>query len=36
VHGTGWMDDRGWMWTPATLALGLGIVLGWIIFRKNE
>jgi hypothetical protein len=35
VHGTGWMDERGWMWTPTIITLCLGVVLGWAIFRKK-
>lgn len=33
--GIGWMGDRNWMWTPSLLSLGLGVVLGWAIFRKK-
>ncbi len=36
VHGTGWMDERSWMWTPALLALSLGIILSWVIFKKKN
>ena len=36
LNENGWMSDRGWMWFPALITLGLGIVLGWIIFRKKE
>jgi len=36
VHGTGWMGERDWMWTPALLTLVLGVVLGWAIFKKKE
>ncbi len=40
MHGSGWMNDRTWMWIPArvTLAVGLalGLVLGWGFFRKNR
>ena len=36
MNGSGWMIERNWMWTPAFLALGLGIVLGWVIFKKKE
>jgi len=35
VHGSGWMGDRSWMWTPALVALGLGVVLGWFLFKKR-
>ncbi len=35
MHGSGWMGDRSWMWTPALLALGLGVALGWVIFKKK-
>ena len=36
VHGTGWMDERSWMWTPAIIALCLGVALGWVIFKKKK
>lgn len=36
AHGTGWMDERGWMWTPALIALCLGVALGWVIYKKKE
>jgi preprotein translocase subunit SecG len=36
MHGNGWLDERSWMWFPAVITLGLGIVLGWIIFKKKE
>jgi hypothetical protein len=36
MNGSGWMAERSWMWTPAFFALGLGIVLGWVIFKKKE
>jgi preprotein translocase subunit SecG len=35
AHENGWMVVRGWMWTPALLTLGLGVVLGQFIFRKK-
>ena len=35
MHGSGWMGERSWMWTPALLTLGLGVVLGWVIFKKK-
>lgn len=35
MHGGGWMGERSWMWAPALLALGLGILLGWAIFKKK-
>lgn len=36
MHGSGWMNERSWMWTPTLLTLGLGVVLGWAIFKKKE
>ena len=36
VHGTGWMGDRGWMWTPTLVTLCLGVVLGWVLFNKKK
>jgi chromate transport protein ChrA len=36
VHGSGWMEDRSWMWIPALFTLVLGVVLGWGIFKKKE
>ncbi len=35
MNGSGWMGDRSWMRTPALLTLGLGVVLGWVIFKKK-
>ncbi|OGU77472.1 MAG: hypothetical protein A2V93_00245 [Ignavibacteria bacterium RBG_16_34_14] len=36
LNENGWMSDRSWMWFPALITLGLGIVLGWIIFKKKQ
>jgi hypothetical protein len=36
IHGNGWLSERGWMWSPTLLTLCLGVVLGWIIFKKKE
>ena len=44
--GTGWMGWNGmmgngmmggisWMWIPTLLTLGLGVLLGWVIFGKK-
>jgi len=35
AHGGGWMGERSWLWTPTLVTLGLGVVLGWVIFRKR-
>jgi preprotein translocase subunit SecG len=35
INGSGWMGERNWMWTPAIVTLGLGVVLGWLIFKKK-
>jgi hypothetical protein len=38
---SGGMMDRGmmgglsWMWFPTLLTLGLGLLLGWVIFGKK-
>jgi hypothetical protein len=36
VQGSGWMGERSWMWTPTLVTLGLGIVIGWVLFKKKE
>ncbi len=36
MNDGGWVGERGWLWTPAILTLGLGVVLGWVIMKKNE
>ncbi len=36
MNGNGWMGERSWMWFPALITLGLGVVLGWIIFKKKD
>jgi hypothetical protein len=35
MHGSGWMDERSWMWTPTLISLGVGVVLGWVIFKRK-
>ncbi|HEX5692198.1 MAG TPA: hypothetical protein VFX76_19415 [Roseiflexaceae bacterium] len=35
MMGNGWMGGISWMWIPTLLTLGLGILLGWIIFAKK-
>jgi hypothetical protein len=36
IHESGWMGERSWMRAPALLTLCLGIVIGWVIFKKKE
>ncbi len=36
AHESGWMAVRSWMWTPALLTLGLGVVLGQFILKKKD
>ena len=36
LNENGWMGERSWMWFPALITFGLGIVLGWVIFKKKE
>jgi hypothetical protein len=36
THGSGWMVERNWMWTPTLLTLGLVVALGWVLFRKLD
>jgi hypothetical protein len=34
--GQGWIcGGFSWMWIPTLLTLGLGILLGWVIFGKK-
>jgi len=34
--GHGWINGGfSWMWIPTLLTLGLGILLGWLIFGKK-
>lgn len=35
MMGSGMMAGINWMWIPTFLTLGLGILLGWVIFAKN-
>ena len=32
----GMMGGISWMWIPTLLTVGLGILLGWVIFGKKE
>ncbi|MHB8630084.1 MAG: hypothetical protein ACYDBJ_27825 [Aggregatilineales bacterium] len=35
MMGSGNMGGISWMWIPTVLTLGIGILLGWAIFRKK-
>ena len=37
MMGQGWNGGLRWMWIPALFTLGLGLLLGWVIFgQKNR
>ncbi len=36
MMGTTWMGGLGWMWIPALLVVGLGVLLALSIFRKKQ
>ncbi|MEO7910253.1 MAG: hypothetical protein ABI901_02095 [Roseiflexaceae bacterium] len=35
MMGSGRMGGINWMWIPTFLTLGLGVLLGWLIFGKK-
>jgi hypothetical protein len=35
MMGSGSMGGISWMWIPTLITVGLGILLGWAIFRKK-
>ena len=35
MMGHGWIGGFSWMWVPTLLTLGLGVLLGWVIFGKK-
>ena len=35
MMGSGRMGGISWMWIPTFLTLGLGVLLGWVIFGKK-
>jgi len=35
MMGSGYMGGISWMWIPALLTLGLGVLLGWLIFSRK-
>lgn len=35
LNENGWMSNRGWMWFPTLITLGIGIIIGWVIFKKK-
>jgi hypothetical protein len=35
MMGSGMMGGISWMWIPALITLGIGILLGWAIFGKK-
>ncbi len=36
MMGNGAMGGISWMWIPAVLALGLGVLIVWAIFRQRR
>ena len=36
MMGGGAMDGIGWMWMPALLILGLGVLIALVIFGKKK
>ena len=36
MNRSGWMGGRSWMWIPALFTLGLGVILGCVIFKKRK
>ncbi len=36
MNGSGWMGDRSWAWPSTLVTLIIGVVLGWIILKKND
>ncbi len=35
MMGVGMMAGISWMWIPTLLTLGLGVLLGWVLFAKK-
>lgn len=35
MMGAGMLGGISWMWIPTLLTLGLGLLLGWVIFGKK-
>ena len=35
MMGGGMMGGFSWMWIPAVITLGIGILLGWAVFGKK-
>ena len=36
MMGSGTMGGISWMWLPTLVTLGIGIMLGWTIFSREE
>ncbi|MCY7388761.1 MAG: hypothetical protein LH481_11985 [Burkholderiales bacterium] len=36
MMGDGHVGGFGWMWIPTLLVLGLGVLLGWVIFGQKK
>ena len=34
--GQGGIGGYGWMWIPTLITLGVGVLLGWLIFGKSK
>jgi hypothetical protein len=35
MGGNGWMGERNWGWSPSLVTLAVGVLLGWLIFKKK-
>lgn len=36
MNTNGWMGERNWGWSPSLVTLAVGVLLGWLIFKKKE
>ncbi|PKL81646.1 MAG: hypothetical protein CVV24_14220 [Ignavibacteriae bacterium HGW-Ignavibacteriae-3] len=36
MNGKNWMVGQGWGWSPAILILVLGVIIGWLLFKKKK
>ncbi|MFZ2324632.1 MAG: hypothetical protein WAV89_13160 [Ignavibacteriaceae bacterium] len=36
INENGWIRERGWIFFPTTITLVLGVVIGWMLFKKKS
>lgn len=36
INESGWTGGNGWRWFPAVVTLIVGVLVGWLLLKKNK